>query len=100
MSNPVKDIFDQESIMKDIVERENIICNYQKFGLLDREHAIKKIQELRICDEDIAVATSIRLSVSSISFNQATNDQVVGELIMQRDILQAKLIKKQTEDKQ
>lgn len=99
MSNPVKDIFDQESIMKDIVERENIIRKYQKFGLLDRECAIKKIQELRISDEDIAVATSVGLSVSSVSFNQATNAQIVGELIMQRDILQAKLIKKQAEAK-
>lgn len=27
MRNPVKDIFDQESIMKDITERKNIICN-------------------------------------------------------------------------
>ncbi len=93
MSNPVKDIFDQESIMKDIAERENIICNYKKSGLLDRDHAIKKIQELRISDEDIAVATSVKLAISSISFNQATNAQIVGELIMQRDILQAKLTK-------
>lgn len=43
MSNPVKDVFEQESIMKDIVERENIICNYQKYGLLDRDHVLVKI---------------------------------------------------------
>ena len=51
MSNPMKDIFDKESMIKDIAERENIICNYQKYGLLDRENAIKKIQELRRGDE-------------------------------------------------
>ncbi len=49
MSNPMKDIFDKESMIKDIAERENIICNYQKYGLLDRENAIKKIQD--VCPE-------------------------------------------------
>ena len=83
---------------KDIAEIENIICNYQRYGLLDRENAMKKIKELRISDEDIAAATSINLSVSSIPFSQSTNDQIVGELAMQRDILQAKLIKKQVEE--
>lgn len=93
MSNPIKDILDKESMIKDITERENIICNYQRYGLLDRENAIKKIQELRISDEDIAATTAVNLSVSSIPFSRSTNDQIVGELAMQRDILQAKLIK-------
>ena len=83
MSNPIKDIFDKESMIKDISERDN---------------AIKKIQELRISDEDIAAATSINLAISSIPFSQSTNDQIVGELIMQRDILRTKLIKKQLEE--
>ncbi len=94
----MKDIFDKESMSKDIAEIENIICNYQRYGLLDRENAMKKIKELRISDEDIAAATSINLSVFSIPFSQSTNDQIVGELAMQRDILQAKLIKKQVEE--
>lgn len=98
MSNPIKEILDKESMIKDITERENIICNYQKYGLLDRDDAIKKIQELRISDKDIAAATVINLSVSSIPFSQSTNDQIVGELVMQRDILQAKLIKKRAEE--
>lgn len=29
MSNPIKDIFDIESLSKDIAERENIILNYR-----------------------------------------------------------------------
>ncbi|MCI8742492.1 MAG: hypothetical protein HFG63_07655 [Lachnospiraceae bacterium] len=98
MSNPIKDAFDKASLIKDIDERDNIILNYQRYGLLDRNDAIKKIQELRISDEDIAVATSVNLSVSSIPFSQSTNDQIVGELAMQRNILQAKLIKKQAEE--
>lgn len=99
MSNPIKNILDKESIMKDIEEREIIICNYQKYGLFDRDNAIKKIQELRIRDRDIAIATSINLAVFSIPFSQSSNEQIVSELVMQRDILQAKLIKEQAEDK-
>lgn len=98
MSDYIKDIFDKESLIKDIAERENIIFNYQRYGLLDRDDAIKKIQELRISDKDIAEATAVNLSVSSIPFSRSTNDQIVRELAMQRDILQAKLIKKQAEE--
>ncbi len=98
MSNPIKDAFDKASLVKDIDERDSIIFNYQRYGSLDRDVAIKKIQELRINDKDIAAATAVNLSVSSIPFSQSTNNQIVGELAMQRDILQAKLIKKQAEE--
>ena len=100
MSNPIKDIFDIESLSKDIAERENIMQNYRATGYLDRNDAIKKIQELRIYDGDVAAVTSVKLATSSIPFSQSTDDQIVSELAMQRDILQAKLIKKQMEDKQ
>ena len=96
MNNSIKDIFDKASLMRDIDERDNIIFNYQRYGLLDRDGVIKKIQELRIRDEDVAAATAVNLFVFSVPFSQSTNDQIVGELVMQRDILQAKLIKKQT----
>ncbi len=98
MNNPIKDIFDKESLIKGITERKNVICKYQETGFLDRNDAIKKIQGLRINDEDVAVVTSVKLATFSVLFNQSTNDQLVGELIMQRDILQAKLIKKQLEE--
>lgn len=98
MSNSIKDIFDKESISKDIAERENIIYNYQRYGSLDRNNAIKKIQELRKNDENVAAITTAKLATSSVPFNQSTNDQLVGELIMQRDILQVKLIRKQLEE--
>lgn len=98
ISNPIKDAFDKASLTKDIDERDSIIFNYQRYGWLDRDAAIKKIQELRISDEDIAAAAAVNLSVSSIPFSQSTNDQIVGELAIQRHILQAKLIKKQAEE--
>lgn len=43
MSNPIKDAFDKASLIKDIDERDSIIFNYQRYGLLDRDDAIKKI---------------------------------------------------------
>lgn len=97
MSNSIKDEFDKVSLIKDIREIDSITINYQKYGSLDRNEAIRKIQELRITDKDILAATIARLAVSSTPFCQSTNDQIVGELLMQRNILQAKLIKKQTE---
>lgn len=100
MSNPIKDTFDIELLSKDIAERENIIQYYRVTRHLDRNDAIKKIQELRINDGDVAAVTSAKLTAFSIPFSQSTNEQIVAELAMQRDILQAKLIKKQMEDKQ
>lgn len=97
ISNSIKDTFDKASLIKDINERENIICNYQRYGLLDRDDAIKKIQELRIKDEDVLKVTSANLAISSTPFNQSTNNQLVNELITQRNILQTKLMGKQLE---
>lgn len=85
---------DKGSLAKDISERKEIISHYKTYGILDRDNAIKKIQELRIKDRDIAAATVVNLSVSSIPFNQSTNDQIINELTMQMNILTAKLIKK------
>lgn len=96
MDNLIRqDISDKGSLVKAISERENIICKYRATGFLDRKDAIEKIQELRINDEDVAKVTSVKLATYSILFSQSTNDQIVGELIMQRDILKAKLAEKQ-----
>ena len=43
MANSIKNEFDEVSIMKDIKEREEIINNYQSYGFLDKDDAIKKI---------------------------------------------------------
>lgn len=86
MNNQIIDEFDKASLIKEIHERDIIICNYQKCGFLDRDDAIRKIQELRKGDKDIATATVVNLSVSSTPFSQSTNDQIVRELAMQRNI--------------
>ena len=95
MCKPTKESVDNATLIRDITERENIIRNYKIYGLLDRDDAIKKIQDLRINDKDVATVTAVNLSVSSIPFSQATNDQLVEELVMQMNILVAKLTEKQ-----
>ena len=56
---------------------------------------------LRAKDNDISNfnAAVIFLSISPIPLEQATNEQLIKELTIQRDILQAKLIKNQAEKK-
>lgn len=100
MSNPIKDEFDKISLSKDISEINNIIQVFQETGYLDRDNAIDKIKKLRNNDEDIAIVTAAKLLSYSIPFEQTSNTQIVSELIMQRDILQAKLVKKIAEEKQ
>ncbi len=90
--NPIKDEIDEVSLSRGVAERDRIINTYKRFGVLDRNDAIHTIQALRLSDKEVA-ATTIQLAISSVPFSSATNDQIVGELIMQRDILQAKLIK-------
>lgn len=99
MSNPIKDEFDKISLSKDISEINNIIQVFQETGFLDRDNAIDKIKKLRNNDEDIAIVTAAKLLSYSIPFEQTPNSQIISELIMQRDILLAKLAKNFTEDK-
>lgn len=91
MSNLNKESFDIASLIKDIAERNEIILNYQKYGILDRCDAIQKIKNLRTKDSDIAKVTVEKLVISSTPFEKSTNEQLVDELAMQRDMLLAKL---------
>ena len=96
MSNPIIDTLNESDLLKDIEERKIIIFNYQNYSLFDRDNAIYKIEELRAKDNDISNfnAAVILHSTSPIPLEQATNEQLIKELTIQRDILQAKLIKK------
>lgn len=92
--NTIKDMMDKESLIKDINERNIIIQNYQITRSLDRDNAIRKINELRKTDNDISRVAIIQTAISSTSLYQATNDQIVNELIIQNAVLRAKLIRK------
>ena len=90
-----KRILDSGQLFHVISEREAIISTYKTTGYLDRDHAIEKIKELRITDNEVAAITTAKLAVSSIPFSRATNESIVSELQMQVDILKAKILKTQ-----
>mgnify|MGYP000728975839 CR=1 FL=1 len=98
MSNPLFETFDTASLEHDIGERQEIIEKYQMTGLLDRDDAISKIRKLRCTDKEIAEETVVRLAVSSIPFEYCSNDILIGELQMQKTILEGKLLAKRRED--
>ncbi len=95
MNNNAKGLYDKASMLKDIDDRKQMIQKYQITGRLDRDKAIKMIQELRLTDDDIAAETSIRLAISSTPFAQASDQGIIAELQMQTNILSAKLLKSQ-----
>lgn len=88
----------KDSLIKDIAEREKIISDYKKYGILDRDKAIKKIQELRIKDKEVEKITIAKLATFSIPFSMSSDEQIVAELDMQKEILKAKLIIIQNEE--
>ncbi len=81
-------------MIKDINERKQIIQSYRLTGFLDRDNATKKIVELRQTDSEVATVTTAGLAVKSIPFSQATDQEILGELQMQIEILTAKLLNK------
>lgn len=91
MKNNLNSILEEASIIKDIEEREKIINNYKMTGFINRDKAIEKIKELRLSDMDVAKVTSVKLAESAVPFDIATEDQIIGELIMQVEILKAKI---------
>ena len=89
--NNEKEIYDKASIIKDISERKEIIDKYNLTGFLDRQSAIDKIRKLRMTDEHVAATTAARLVVSSVPFDQASNESIIAELQMQLDVLIVKI---------
>ena len=93
VSSPEKELYDLSSMLKDLEERKQIIQRYQRTGYLDRANAIRKIQELRMTDADVAAATVASLAVSSTPFEQVSDQGIVAELQMQANVLTAELLK-------
>ena len=52
---------------------------------------MRKIQELRISNSDVARVTVTRLATNGTPFEVASNDQIVGELRIQMDVLMNEL---------
>lgn len=79
------------AIERSIKERQDIVDKYRKFGEIDRDEAISKIRSLRLTDSRVRDMTAIELMIHPTPFEDATNDQIVGELQMQVLILSAEL---------
>ncbi|MBQ4562680.1 MAG: hypothetical protein IJA55_10175 [Clostridia bacterium] len=100
MSNPIKKEYDKLSITKDIIERENIIRQFQTNGFLDRNKAIEKIMSLQLTDADMAIATVAKQTqCGSVDLYQVDDNLIVSNMQFQIDFLKAKLAKLKLEDK-
>ena len=86
-----KDLFDINSITKDIHEREEVINKYRLTHHLDRETAIDMILKLRVTDQDVAKRTAEVLIAGAVPFKQASDECIISELQMQIGFLADKL---------
>jgi len=101
MSNSIKREYDKLSLTKDIIERENIVCQFQTTGFLDRNDAIEKIKSIQLTDVELATATVAKqVQFGSIDLYQADNELIITNILFQRDFLKAKLAKLELENKE
>lgn len=91
MSNSIKDAFDKASLINGIQERENIIREFRLYGILNREHAISNIIELRAKDKEVHTAYTLLLSPNSKPLSEFLNTIIINELEYQVAILTIKL---------
>lgn len=94
MNNPILKSYEISSLQQDIIDRQDIIERFNQTGQLDRNNAISKIKKLRMTDKEVLQVTTINLVVSSVPFEQCSNEQLINELYMQKTILEGKLIEK------
>lgn len=100
MSNPIKREYDKLSLTKDIVERENIVNQFQTTGFLDRNDAIEKITSIQITDPELALATKARQALNGrVDLYKVDNNLIIANMQFQIDFLKTKLAKLESEDK-
>ena len=93
--------YDKMSIIKDIVERENIIRQFQSTRILDRNKAIEKITSLQLTDADMAFATVAKQTqCGRVDLYQVDNYTIITNIKFQIDFLKAKLVKIEKEEKE
>ena len=100
MGNPIKRKYDKISVIKDIIEREDIVRQFQTTGFLDRNDAIEKITSLQFTDSDIAIATVAKQAqFGSVDLYWVGNNTIIANMLFQIDFLKAKLAKLEAEEK-
>lgn len=86
------------SLWSDIQDIDDILNQYNRNGVLDREKAINKIRKLQLTNRNIGVAVAKTFPFSFIPFNKASNDQLVSELNAYKAILMKKCLRNAWED--
>lgn len=76
------------SLLSDIQDINDILNQYNRNGVLDREKAINKIRKLQFTNKDIGTAVEKTIPFSFIPFNKASNDQLANELNAYKAILE------------
>ncbi len=96
MSNPIYEALELAPLKHDISERQAIIDQFRKTGLLDRNDAISKIKKLRMTDKEVFQIAVVEVSpfVPTIPLAQCSNEQLVNELEIQKAVLESKLVEK------
>lgn len=101
MSNLIKREYDKLSIVKEIVERENIVCKFRTTGLLDRSDAIEKIESIQLTDDELSAATIIKQSqFGRIDLHRVDDNIIIMNMQFQIDFLKSKLAKLELGDKE
>ena len=90
--------FENQSLLKDIRDIDDILNQYRRSGLINREKVISKIGELRITNKDIRETTMATLPLNPIPFREASNNQLVSELNAYKLILQENYLHNKQED--
>ncbi|MCD7732187.1 MAG: hypothetical protein LUH56_01935 [Oscillospiraceae bacterium] len=85
-------------ILKNIEEIDKIISEYDEKGTLNRDRVINKIADVRRKNQAVQAITVTTLSYSNVSLSNASNEVLVSELRMQRDVLQADYLKKKDDE--
>ena len=90
--NMDQQFIDKLFIEKDILERKQIIQEYNTTGFLDRNNAISKIIDLRERDGQVALIYCVSLPREPVLLEQLTNKGLIDELEKQITVLEAELL--------
>ena len=90
--------FENQSLLKDIQDIDDMLNQYRRSGLINREKVISKIRELRATNKDIRETTMATLPLNPIPFGEASNNQLVSEINAYKLILQENYWRNKQED--
>lgn len=87
----MQELSNKDKMQMDIYDRLAIAQYFVSTGCLDRNNAIEKIMDARRKHIDINVEAKAEQSKSSVPLEQATNYELVNELLKQAEMLTLKL---------